>query len=204
MKKYVAMAVTLFLVCSCAAGPVWVAKNESEAVKTAYPDTKSQTLFNRNADLLKDIYSRYNTARINSYQEGIGITTLKDDKNNVFHYLMVYVRPSELSFDGNTTKPEERFSYALLEAPRYMKLLKSKDLDRDDIDGLSFGLYWPVRDFSQCHDNGGFIEYLHVYLGKNDAQDILAGKKDYKQALAFAEVITSLNLKPAQSVRPVF
>jgi len=43
-----------------------------------------------------------------------------------------------------------------------------------------------------------------MYLGKEDAQDILAGKKDYKQTLAFAEVITSLDLKPAQSVRPIF
>jgi hypothetical protein len=48
------------------------------------------------------------------------------------------------------------------------------------------------------------MEYLHVYLTKDDAQDILAGRKDYKTALVDSEVITSLDLKPAKSVRPVF
>jgi len=204
MKKYFVMFLMLFILCSCAAGPVWMAKNESEAIKTVYGDTKSQELFNKNTDLFKDIYFRYSTSHINFYNEGIGITTLKDEKNNILHYLMVYIRPPEISFDGNTTKPEQRFSYALLEVPRYLKLLKSKDLERDGIEGLAFGIYWPVRDFSQCQENGGFVEYLYVYLNKDDAQDILDGRRDYKTALVDSEVITSLDLKPAKSVRPVF
>jgi hypothetical protein len=194
----------LFILCSCAAGPVWMAKNESEAIKTVYGDTKSQELFNKNTDLFKDIYFRYSTSHINFYNEGIGITTLKDEKNNILHYLMVYIRPAEISFDGNTTKPEQRFSYVLLEVPRYLKLLKSKDLERDGIEGLAFGIYWPVRDFSRCQENGGFVEYLYVYLNKDDAQDILDGRRDYKTALVDSEVITSLDLQPAKSVRPVF
>jgi hypothetical protein len=117
---------------------------------------------------------------------------------------MTHIRPAEISFDVNTTKPEQRFSYALLEVPRYLKLLKSKDLERDGIEGLAFGIYWPVRDFSQCQENGGFIEYLYVYLKKDDAQDILDGRIDYKTALIDSEVITSLDLKPTKSVRPVF
>ena len=204
MKIYLLLFLVVFIFCSCAAGPVWVAKNESESIKSVYLDGKSQSLFNKNTDLFRDIYSRYNASKINFYKEGLGVTTLKDEKNNVLHYLMVYIRPSEISFDGNTTKPEQRFSYALMEVPRYMKLLKDRDLERDDIEGLAFGIYWPVRDFSQCQENGGFIEYLYVFFGKYDAQEILAGRKDYKQALAFAEVITSLDLKPAQSVRPTF
>lgn len=204
MKKYFAMFLMLFIFCSCAAGPVWVAKNESESIKSTYWDTKSQALYNKNTDLFKDIYSRYNTSHINFYNEGIGIATLQDDKNKMLHYLMVYIRPLEISFDVNTTKPEQRFSYALREVPRYMKLLKSRDLDRDGIEGLAFGIYWPVRDFSQCNESGGFIEYLYVYLKKGDAQDILAGRKDYEKTLVDSEVITSLNLKPAQSVRPIF
>ncbi len=204
MKKYFIILLSLFILCSCAAGPVWVAKNESESIKSSYLDGKSQALHSKNADLFRDIYSRYNASHINFYKDGIGVTTLKDEKNNVRYYLMVNIRPSEISFDGNTTKPEQRFSYALLEVPRYMKLLKGRDLEREGLEGLAFGIYWPVRDFSQCQDNGGFIEYLYVYFGKNDAQEILAGRKDYKQALSFAEVITSLDLKPAQSVRPVF
>ena len=204
MKKYFVMFLMLFILCSCAAGPVWMAKNESEAIKTVYGDTKSQELFNKNTDLFKDIYLRYSVSHINFYNEGIGITTLKDDKNNILHYLMVYIRPAEISFDGNTTKPEQRFSYVLLEVPRYLKLLKSKDLERDGIEGLAFGIYWPVRDFSRCQENGGFVEYLYVYLNKDDAQDILDGRRDYKTALVDSEVITSLNLQPAKSVRPVF
>ena len=204
MKKYFAMFLMLFIFCSCAAGPVWVAKNESESIKSTYWDTKSQALYNKNTDLFKDIYSRYNTSHINFYNEGIGIATLQDDKNKMLHYLMVYIRPPEISFDVNTTKPEQRFSYALREVPRYMKLLKSRDLDRDGVEGLAFGIYWPVRDFSQCNESGGFIEYLYVYLKKGDAQDILAGRKDYEKTLVDSEVITSLNLQPAQSVRPIF
>jgi len=204
MKKYFVMFLMLFILCSCAAGPVYMAKNESESIKRVYGDAKSQELFDKNTDLFKDIYFRYSTSHINFYNEGIGITTLKDEKNNILHYLMVYIRPPEISFDGNTTKPEQRFSYALLEVPRYLKLLKSKDLERDGIEGLAFGIYWPVRDFSQCQENGGFVEYLYVYLNKDDAQDILDGRRDYKTALVDSEVITSLDLKPAKSVRPVF
>jgi hypothetical protein len=204
MKKHFLMFLTLFIFCSCAAGPVYMAKNESESIKYLYGDAKSQELFNKNTDLFTDIYLRYSASRINIYNEGIGITILNDDKNRTHRYLMTYIRPPEISFDGNTTKPEERFSYALLEVPRYLKLLTSKDLDRDGIEGLAFGMYWPVRDFSQCQKNGGFIEYLYVYLNKDDAQGILDGRRDYKAALAFAEVITSLELQPAKSVRPVF
>jgi hypothetical protein len=204
MKIYAVMCVALFFLCSCAAGPVYMAKNESESIKTVYSDSRSQELYNRNTDLFKDLYVRYNTSRINFYNEGIGITTLKDEKNRPHQYLMTFIRPPEISFDGNTTKGEERFSYALLEVPKYMKLLRPGDLERDGIEGLAFGIYWPVRDFSQCNANGGFIEYLYVYLNKDDAQDIITGKKDYKKVLNFAEVITSTDLQPARSVRPVF
>ena len=204
MKNYLALLLMLFIFCSCAAGPVYMAKNESESIKSVYGDIQSQTLYNKNTDLFKDIYLRYNASHIKFYNEGIGITTLNDNKNNTLRYLMTYIRPAEISFDVNTTKPEQRFSYALLEVPRYLKLLKSRDLERDGIEGLAFGIYWPVRDFSQCQENGGFIEYLYVYLKKDDAQDILDGKIDYKTALIDSEVITSLDLKPAKSVRPVF
>jgi len=204
MKKYIVLFLMLFIFCSCAAGPVYMAKNESESIKHVYGDTKSQELFDKNTDLFKDIYLRYSTSRINIYNDGIGITTLKDQSNKSHHYLMAYIRPAEISFDENTTKPEQRFSYALLELPRYLKLMKSNDLERDGIEGLAFGIYWPVRDFSQCQSNGGFIEYLYVYLTKDDAQDILNGRKDYKTTLVYSEVITSLDLQPAKSVRPVF
>jgi hypothetical protein len=88
--------------------------------------------------------------------------------------------------------------------PKYLKFMKSSDLDRDDIEGLEFGIYWPVRDYSQCNTYGGFIEYIHIYFKKDEAQDVIDGRRDYADSLQDAEIITSLGLQPAKSVRPVF
>ncbi len=138
------------------------------------------------------------------YKDGIGIAILNDEKSEKLHYIKVYVRPAEISFDGNSSTPEQRFSHALQQIPRYMKLIKSRELDRKDIEGLAFGIYWPVRDFSQCNQYGGFVEYINIFFRKVDAQDILDGRREYQDALVDAEVITSLDLKPAKNVRPVF
>ena len=204
MKKYVIAAIVLFVFCSCAAGPVYVAKNDAEGIKQVYADRGSQELYNKNVDLFRDIYLRFSSAGVGVYPGGLGVTTLKDQNNEVLTYLMVNVRPAEISFDMNTTKGEQRFSHALQQVPRYMKIIKGSDLNRKDIAGLAFGVYWPVRDFSQCQKNGGFIEYLYVYLKKGDAQDVLAGRRDYMDVLNDAEIYTSWNLQPAKSVRPVF
>ncbi len=40
MKKYFIMLLMLFIFCSCAAGPVYVAKNESESTKNHVPRWK--------------------------------------------------------------------------------------------------------------------------------------------------------------------
>ena len=194
----------LFILCSCAAGPVYIAKNESEGIKHVYNETTLQKLYDQNVDLLKDIYFRYSASHVGIVPDGIGFTPLNDENNQRLLYLMVYVRPPEISFDGNTTKAENRFSYAIQQVLRFMKLITSKDLDRDDVEGLAFGLYWPVRDFSQCDQYGGYIEYLQVFFKKGDAEDVLDGRRDYIDALADAEVITSLDLQPARDVRPVF
>ena len=82
--------------------------------------------------------------------------------------------------------------------------LKKEDLDRNDIEGLALGIYWPVRDYSQCDTYGGFVEYIHVYFSRDDAWDVLDGKETFDEAVENSEVITSLNLQPAKSVRPVF
>jgi hypothetical protein len=194
----------MFIFCSCVSGPVYIAKNESESIKRIYEDPKLQRLYDKNVDLLKDIYMRCSASHVGIAPDGIGFTPLKDENNQKLYYLMVYVRPSEISFDGNTTKAENRFSYVLQQVPKYMKLIKSKDLDRDDIGGLAFGIYWPVKDFSKCSQYGGYIEYLYVFFKKAGAQDVLDGRRDYKEALVDTEVITSLELQPAKNVRPVF
>ncbi|MDD5243893.1 MAG: hypothetical protein PHU49_07735 [Syntrophorhabdaceae bacterium] len=205
MKFTVVVSLAFFLFGCAGTGAVYVAKTESESIKSTYEDPRVQSLHQKNADLIRDIYQRFTRSNVGVYQEGIGITILTDQNNNKLHYIMVNIRPSDVYFDENTTKPEGRFSHVLTTAfPKYLKFIKSSDLDRDDIEGLEFGIYWPVRDYSQCNTYGGFIEYIHIYFKKDEAQDVIDGRRDYMDSLEDAEIITSLGLQPAKSVRPVF
>jgi hypothetical protein len=204
MKKVIPVILLAFL-CSCGTGAIHVAKNETESYKTIYEDSHVQKLSKENEALLKGIYQRLSSSNINIYKEGIGITLLSDQKNEKLHYIMINVRPSEIAFNENTTTPEQRFSYVLQNSfPKYLKLIKKEDLSHDDIEGLALGIYWPVRDFSQCDTYGGFIEYIHIYFTKEDVLYMLDGRKNFVDAVQSSEVIASLNLKPAQNVRPVF
>jgi hypothetical protein len=204
MKKFIPLILLVFL-CSCAAGTIHVAKNEAESYKTVYEDTQVNKLSKENETLLKDIYQRLRRSNVDIYKEGIGITLLSDQKNEKLHYIMVNIRPSEISFNEQATNPEQRFSYVLQNYfPKYLKYIKKDDLDRDDIEGLALGIYWPVRDFSQCNTYGGFIEYIHIFFTREDVWDMLDGKKNFVDVVQGSEVIASLNLKPAQNVKPVF
>jgi len=204
MKKIIPIILLTFL-CSCGTGAIHVAKNEAESYKTTYEDARVQKLSKENEALLKNIYQRLSRSNINIYKEGIGITLLSDQKNEKLHYILIDIRPSEIAFNENATTPEQRFSYVLQNSfPKYLKLIKKEDLNHDDIEGLALGIYWPVRDFSQCDTYGGFIEYIHIYFMKEDVWDMLDGKKNFVDVVQSSEVIASLNLKPAQNVRPVF
>lgn len=118
---------------------------------------------------------------------------------------MVNVRPKEIYFDMNSTKANERFSRVLQSyMEKYMGFLQSSDLNREGVEGLAFGVYWPVRDYYQCDAHGGFIEYINIYLSKADAQDLLEKRREFRDVLERSEIITSLDLKPAISgVLPV-
>jgi len=205
MKKFIPVILLVFL-CSCGTtGAVHMAKNEAESYKTTYEDAHVQKLSKDNEALLKTIYQRFRGSNINIYKEGIGITLLNDQKNEKFHYIMINVRPPDIAFNESTTTPEQRFSSVLQNYfPKYLKFIKKEDLNRDDIEGLALGIYWPVRDFSQCATYGGFIEYIHIYFMREDVWDMLDGKKNFVDVIQSSEVITSLNLKPAQNVKPVF
>jgi len=204
MKNIIPVIMLIFL-CSCGTGAIYVAKNEAESFKNIYEDAQVQKLSKENEALLKGIYQRLVRSNVDIYKEGIGITLLKSDKNEKLHYIMVNVRPSELAFNESTTTPEQRFSYVLQNSfPRYLKFVKKEDLNHDDIEGIALGVYWPVRDFSQCDTFGGFIEYIHIYVTKEDVFDLIDNKKNFVDVIQSSEVITSLNLKPAQNVRPVF
>ncbi|HOE17506.1 MAG TPA: hypothetical protein PLX02_07960 [Syntrophorhabdaceae bacterium] len=206
MKIIVAASIVFFIFGCAGPGPVHIATTESDSIESTYKDPRVESLHQKNSDLIRDIYWRLIRSNVGIYRRGIGITTLTDQHNEQLHYLKVNIRPSDVYFDENTTKPEDRFSHVLMTAfPKYLKFIKSSDLDRDDIEGLAFGIYWPVRDYSQCNTFGGFIEYIHIYFRKNDAQDILEGRLLYADSLkGDVEIMTSLNLQPAKSVRPVF
>jgi hypothetical protein len=182
-----------------------MAKNQTESMKVSYEDAKLKKLYADNETLLKEIYLRLSNSNVNIYKEGIGLTILNDDKNEKLHYIMMNVRPSEIVFDERSTKPEERFSNVLQTYfPKYLNYIKKEDLSRDDIEGLALGIYWPVRDYSQCNQYGGFVEYIHIYFTREDVFDLLDRRKTFAAVINDSEVITSLNLQPAKSVRPVF
>jgi hypothetical protein len=204
MKKIVFICLLSFL-CSCTSGPIYMAKNQTESIKYSYDDAKMNKLYADNESRLKGIYLRLNNSNVNIYKEGIGLTILNDEKNEKLHYIMMNIRPSEIVFDEVSTKPEQRFSNVLQSYfPKYLRFIEKDDLERDDIEGLALGIYWPVRDFSQCNQYGGFVEYIHVYFTREDVFDFLDRRKTFAEVINDSEVIASLNLQPAKSVRPKF
>ncbi len=204
MKKCLVVLIALFLF-SCTSGPVYMAKTEKESMKTSYDEAGLRQLAARNQDLLNQIYGRYNRSKVDIYPEGIGFTTLRGLDNSKHFYLLVNLRPADVYFDESSTKPEQRFARVLQTyMEKYMAYLNSSDLDRDGVEGLSFGIYWPVRDYSQCDQYGGFIEYINIFLPKEEAQDLLDKRRSFRDSIEKAEIFTSLETKPAISVRPVF
>lgn len=205
MRNIIIAFVLAALVVSCTEGPIYYARGEHDSIKKSYNDKHVQNLYESNASLFKEIYNRYNSANVGLYQDGIGITTLQDYDNTTLHYIMVYIRPKEASFDGNTIKPEQRVATILRDfVPKYIKMVNARDLDRDDIEGLAFGIYWAVRDYSQCDTYGGHIEYIYIFLPKSAAQAYLNGNLSLAEAIDQSEVMASTELKTARGIRPVF
>ncbi len=201
----IATALMAFVLCSCTPGPIYVAKGEADSVKRSYNDKHVQSVFDKNSALFKDIYNRYSSDNVGIYQDGIGITTLEDFDKQQLHYVMVYVRPKEASFDGNSTKPEERIAKIIRDfVPKHIKKIKPSDLDGDHIEGLAFGIYWAARDYSQCDTYGGHIEYLYIFFPENAAKAYLEGKISLPEAVDQSEVMASTELKPAKPIRPIF
>ena len=99
------------------------------------------------------------------------------------------------------TKPDERFSEVFKHHfENNLRYLKAEDVGMEGVDGVAFGVYWPVRDLSQCDKNGGFIEYTIVYFPKGDFIDLEAKRATLSQAIEHAQVITSLGRQPAKGV----
>ncbi|MCX8023211.1 MAG: hypothetical protein N2745_10615 [Syntrophorhabdaceae bacterium] len=205
MKKIVLLLVLILMLCSCGTGAVYVAKTEQESFKTYYEHPELKRLYTENDDTLRAIYRRLREGGIDVYKEGIGFTYLTNTRGERIPYLMVNIRPMEIVFDVNKTNGEGRFAVVFQRyLPRYLKLMKKEDLRIEKIEGLEFGVYWPVRDFSQCDQYGGFIEYLHVYSKKEDVRDYLDDRIGFKELTKNSEVYISLDLQPAKSVMPLF
>ena len=204
MKYLVAILLSL-TVLSCAAGPVQMAKNETEGIKTTYAEAQLRTLHEKNKPLLHEIYTRLTRAKIDVYKEGIGFTTLKDEVDVPHYYLMVSVRPSEIVFNEASTKPEQRFSKVVgTYAEKYLAYAKKDEIEKSGAEGLALGIFWPVRDYSQCKEAGGFIEYVILYLSNDDLENIRNGNKSFAETVSDSEVIASLNMAAPKHYTPVF
>jgi hypothetical protein len=204
MKKFVVIMMSLLLF-SCATGPVQMAKTEQEALRTSYDDAQLKNLYDKNQPLLHDIYARLRSNHINIYKEGIGFTTLSDNANRAHPYLAVSVRPPEIVFDEVSSKPEQRFSKVMgTYVEKYLTYVRRSDIEASGVEGVSFGVYWPVRDYSQCRENGGFIEYVIVYLSKDDLISLYKHSKTFAEVTSHAEVVASLDLKAPVHMKPMY
>ena len=183
-------------------GPVHLAKTESEGLKTGYQDPELTALSSKYNSVLREIYARYTGKGMGVAKEGLGFTSLSDNRGRKLYYLFVETHHEECNFDKNTTTGQQRLQVVL---QRYfepeLRVLTKNDLAAGDIGGLAFGVSWAVRDFYQCDKYGGFVEYVIAYISKSDFHAILDGTKTVSSVLANAEVITSLDLQPPTSIK---
>ncbi|MGD0230904.1 MAG: hypothetical protein ABSC19_11165 [Syntrophorhabdales bacterium] len=203
--RYKRLLILVFLLCtlvSCGTGPIFIAKNENEGIKGSYQDPQLSELSARYQQNLKGIYKRYRSAGIDVYPNGIGFTAISDNEGRKHCYLLVQVRPRDISFGEAESKPKERFSEVFNHHfEDNLRYLKATDLDMEGVDGLAFGVFWPVRDYSRCNQYGGFLEYTLIYFHKEDFIDLTQKTMTLPEAVNNAEVVISLNRKPPRTVK---
>lgn len=204
MKTLVGLFVCVLLV-SCM-GPVQVAKNENEVFKTAYDDPDLARVHQENEAALRNIYLTYKNAGIDFYYDGIAVIGLKSPAGKTQDlYLSIKLRPADIVFERDVAEPDKwperlkRITHQ--EFPKYIRYLKESDLKLRDIQGVAFGIYWPLRDYTQCDKYGGCIEYAIIYLTNQDVADILSGAKSFLDVAKERHVVASFNLKPAETMK---
>ena len=201
MKAAVIFVLFLCVLVSCS-GPVLVAKNESEGIRASYQDPALSALSARYRLALNDIYRRYQSAGIDVYPDGIGFVSVSGSKGEKLHYLLVQVRPRDIMFGEMQTNPKERFAEVFEHHfERNLRHLKADDVRMDGVDGVAFGVYWPVRDLSQCDEYGGFVEYTIIYFHRDDFVGLAENRMTLSEAVDNAQVVTSLDRKPAKTVK---
>jgi hypothetical protein len=201
MKPLSVAVLALCLLVSCS-GPVYVAKTQQEGIRSSYQDPQLYELSTKNHDTLREIYDRYQRTGVDVYPGGIGFTTLSTDEGKKLHFLLVDVRPRNLSFGEGQTKSQERFSEVYTRhVEKNLRIVKSEDLQRTGVDGLAFAVHWPVRDFSQCDSYGGFLEYVMLYVPKDDFLAYSRGDESFSEAVDRGEVLASLDRKPPKAIK---
>jgi hypothetical protein len=207
MRRIVVLCFALLLTGFLAGcmGNVQLAKTPSEALKTTYQDPELAPLSQKYNGLLREIYARYGSKNMGIAKEGLGFTSLNDNRGKKLYYLFVETHHEECNFDKNSTTGQQRLQAVL---QRYfepeLRVLNKNDIAPSDISGLAFGVSWAVRDFYQCDKYGGHVEYVIAYLSKSDFYAILDGTKTLNSVLASSEVITSLDLQPPTSIKLKF
>jgi hypothetical protein len=202
MKKALFLLFALSFLASCAAGPVYIAKTEQEGIRSSYQDPKLTQLTVANQDTLSDIYRRFQLANIDVYPNGIGFTALAGDNGRKSYYLLVDVRPRDITFGEEHTTPDQRFNEVFSNHfQKNLRFIRTQDLQKTGVDGLAFAVHWPVRDLSQCDTHGGFLEYVMVYVLKADFASYASGEETFPETLRKAEILRSLNRKGPEPVQ---
>jgi hypothetical protein len=203
MKALTFFSILAFLLASCS-GPVFVAKNEQEGIRASYQDPRLAELSTRNRATLSDIYRRYQLANVDIYPNGIGFTALSDSEGIKHYYLLVDVRPRDITFGWGVTKPAERFSEVFnRDLQKNLRLMRAEDLRKTGVDGLAFGVHWPVRDLSQCDKYGGFLEYVMLYIPKTDFDSFMNGESTFAEMTNKAEIFVSQERKGPEAIKVV-
>ena len=183
-------------------GNVNLARTQGEALKAGYTNPQLAAHSQKYDRLFREIYARYNEKKIGIAKEGLGFTSLTDGRGNKLPYLFVETHHEECNFDKNSTTGQQRLQTVL---QRYyepeLRVLNKNDLAPDDINGVTFGVAWAVRDYYQCDKYGGFVEYVIAFISKSDFYAVLDGTKSLQSVLASSEVFASLDLEPAMSIK---
>ncbi len=201
--KAIITVVCLLCLAACGQGPIYIAKNVNEGLKPSYEDPGTRQLAAQHQAVLHDIYQRYQAAHIDTYPGGLGFTTLTDSKTKtLYHYLMVQVRPRNITFGMLQTKPNQRFGEVFeRHFANNLRYIRPDDLKDEDVEGLAFAVHWPVRDLSQCDTYGGYVEYIMMYLTKPDVLQFFNNQITFSELADKAEIFTSLEGKDPVAVK---
>ncbi|MCS7280724.1 MAG: hypothetical protein NZ583_03735 [Desulfobacterota bacterium] len=202
-NRVLPLFIFLFGIFGCAAGPRYYAVKPSEVIRSNYETVRQNELFYKSEELLREIYARFTALGCKFVKEGLGIMAVKDEEEKLLYYLMILVRPHDLAFDLRATSEKTRFSEIVhVYLPRYVFSIKKEDLV--NFDGLTIGIYWPVRDFSVCKEYGGFIEYAHFNIPKMEVYELIDKRRTLSDVLKNSEIIISFNLESPRHVRIEF